>query len=326
MRAQHVEGEAVQIVLGEAARGSPSGTAWIADGTRRQEVVRLGPGGRSAKGHKRAKPRLCSALVFGDVPGFSNLPDTYLPIFWDTVMSSIGDVVAANASGLALRNTWGDAIHFVVPDVRRAAEICLSVQRRLSALDGRLLGWDAPPTMRIGAHYGPIFEGWDPIAAQRTFYGRAISRAARIEPITPPGTVYVTEAFAAILLLESRGEFSCTYVGQVPLAKGFGTFRMYDLSREPAGDVNVSPAMASHDLKALKRRAQPMPGFVRDALQNRKLMDRYEARPPYQRNDYLGWINRAKLMETKQKRLAQMLDELKADDSYMGMAWRPKGQ
>jgi class 3 adenylate cyclase len=84
--------------------------------------------------------------------------------------------------------------------------------------------------MRIGAHYGPVFEGWDPIAAQRTYYGRALSRAARIEPITPPGTVYVTEAFAAILLLESRGDFTCTYVGQVPLAKGYGTFRMYDLS------------------------------------------------------------------------------------------------
>ena len=66
-------------------------------------------------------------------------------------------------------------------------------------------------------------------AAHRTYYGRALSRAARIEPITPPGTVYVTEAFAAILLLESRGEFTCTYVGQVPLAKGYGTFRMYDL-------------------------------------------------------------------------------------------------
>ena len=106
----------------------------------------------------------------------------------------------------------------------------LAVQRKLQAIDGHALGREEAPTMRIGAHYGPVFEGWDPVLAHRTYYGRALSRAARIEPITPPGTVYVTEAFAAILLLESRGEFTCTYVGQVPLAKGFGTFRMYDLA------------------------------------------------------------------------------------------------
>jgi class 3 adenylate cyclase len=100
--------------------------------------------------------------------------------------------------------------------------------------------------MRIGAHYGPVFEGWDPIAAKLTYYGRALSRAARIEPITPPGTVYVTEAFAAILLLESRGEFTCTYVGQVPLAKGYGTFRMYDLRAEDSrARKAVSPRLRS---------------------------------------------------------------------------------
>jgi class 3 adenylate cyclase len=91
--------------------------------------------------------------------------------------------------------------------------------------------------MRIGAHYGPVFKGWDPVVAQPTYYGRALSRAARIEPITPPGAVYVTEAFAAILLLESRGEFTCTYVGEVTLAKGYGKFRMYDLKAEPRRPV-----------------------------------------------------------------------------------------
>jgi uncharacterized protein YdeI (YjbR/CyaY-like superfamily) len=50
----------------------------------------------------------------------------------------------------------------------------------------------------------------------------------------------------------------------------------------------------------------------------------YDARPPYQRNDYLGWINRAKRDDTKQKRLRQMLAELRAGEGYMNMPWRPK--
>jgi len=72
----------------------------------------------------------------------------------------------------------------------------------------------------------------------------------------------------------------------------------------------------------LKRPVQPMDHAVRLALDERGLMGAYRARPPYQQNDYLGWINRAKRDETKAKRLQQMLDELERGDRYMKMKWR----
>ena len=68
----------------------------------------------------------------------------------------------------------------------------------------------------------------------------------------------------------------------------------------------------------------PMPDYIRDALKENELMDAYNSRPPYQRNDYIGWIKRAKREETKQKRLNQMLDELKKGDVYMKMKWNQK--
>jgi uncharacterized protein YdeI (YjbR/CyaY-like superfamily) len=67
-----------------------------------------------------------------------------------------------------------------------------------------------------------------------------------------------------------------------------------------------------------------MPDFVRQALEDSGLMDAYNARPPYQRNDWLGWIARAKKEETRQKRLASMLRELEQGHGYMGMDWRPR--
>ncbi len=73
------------------------------------------------------------------------------------------------------------------------------------------------------------------------------------------------------------------------------------------------------DKSKLKREKQPMPDYVRDALMESGLMDAYEARPPYQRNDYLLWINEAKRQNTKAKRLKQMLDELEAGGVYMNM-------
>ena len=74
----------------------------------------------------------------------------------------------------------------------------------------------------------------------------------------------------------------------------------------------------------MKRPANPMSDAVATALDEARLREAYEARPWYQRNDYLGWIDRAKRPETRAKRLAQMLDELRAGDVYMKMRWRPK--
>ena len=65
-----------------------------------------------------------------------------------------------------------------------------------------------------------------------------------------------------------------------------------------------------------------MPDYVESALVDSGLMDTYRQRPPYQQNDYIGWITGAKRPETRSKRIQQMLDELRAGDVYMKMAWR----
>jgi uncharacterized protein YdeI (YjbR/CyaY-like superfamily) len=82
--------------------------------------------------------------------------------------------------------------------------------------------------------------------------------------------------------------------------------------------------MSGGSKRQTRRPRYAMPAYVRSALEERGLMDAYDARPPYQRNDYLWWITTAKREETKQKRLRQMLDELEAGDVYMKMDWRPK--
>jgi uncharacterized protein YdeI (YjbR/CyaY-like superfamily) len=68
-----------------------------------------------------------------------------------------------------------------------------------------------------------------------------------------------------------------------------------------------------------------MPDDVEAALVDNGLMKTYRERPPYQQNDYVGWITRAKRPETRTKRLQQMLAELRAGDVYMKMPWRGRG-
>ena len=74
----------------------------------------------------------------------------------------------------------------------------------------------------------------------------------------------------------------------------------------------------------LKRKVNPMPKAIRALLVEHGLLGSYIARPPYQRNDYLSWIARPKLETTKQKRINQMLDELRKGNVYMKMAWKNK--
>ena len=66
-----------------------------------------------------------------------------------------------------------------------------------------------------------------------------------------------------------------------------------------------------------------MPADVEQLLASHGLMDDYDARPRYQRNDYLGWIGRAKQPATRHKRIKQMLDELRAGGVYMNMGHAP---
>jgi class 3 adenylate cyclase len=78
-------------------------------------------------------------------------------------------------------------------------------------------------------HAGPAYEFDDPITGNRTYSGTHVSRAARIEPITPRGQVYASESFAALAAARGSEHFVCDYVGQTPMAKGYGTLPTYHL-------------------------------------------------------------------------------------------------
>ena len=78
-----------------------------------------------------------------------------------------------------------------------------------------------------------------------------------------------------------------------------------------------------NDLSSLERPIHEMPDFVRQALEDRGLMEDYDQRPPYQQNDYVGWITRAKRRSTQERRLEQMLDELEEGGVYMKMPHPP---
>jgi len=75
-----------------------------------------------------------------------------------------------------------------------------------------------------------------------------------------------------------------------------------------------------------KRPTHAMPDDVKAALKSAGVQSDYDARPLYQRNDYVGWITRAREDATRQKRITQMTHELKAGGVYMGMKHAPSAK
>ena len=245
-RAAWLDASATQLAVYD---GSPpdraAGTAtdvctWLATG-RPTVSIRPPSGHVPAPGPgPAAEPRaqrVVRSLLFADVRGFSKLTDEELPRFNDVVLSKLGPVLAHYAEVVDYRNTWGDALYVVIEDPEAAAACALDLQAAVKSVDLEANGLPSHLALRMGAHIGPVFPIRDPVIGGPAFMGSHVSRTARIEPVTPPGTVYVTDAFAAALALR-QSRYSCDYVGHMPSAKSYGRFRMYSLRAQAAVAVH----------------------------------------------------------------------------------------
>lgn len=118
---------------------------------------------------------------------------------------------------------------------------------------------------------------------------------------------------------------------ELGLACTKGSIHLPDSRPIPADFVADVASWCLSPIRVRELRAAPqvrerhqMPDWVRVALHEAGLADAFAARPPYQRNDYVGWIVRPKREATRQAHLAQMLDELRRGDVYMKMPWHPR--
>lgn len=238
LRARHLSTEAVQLALVEPTgdRG-PAGTGGGIDRWRRSgRAVRTIP----VDGIDRRRAvdfaalptrRETRSIIFTDYAGFSRLGEAALPRFVDEVMGRVGRVLDRRDGDVLFRNSWGDALFAIVSEPAAAADLALGLQEELAAVDPARMALPAGAGMRVSLHHGPMYLLDDPVTGRAGFFGTAVTLAARIEPITPVGQVYATEAFAALLALGGGDGFAHHYAGALPLAKGYATVPMHRLTR-----------------------------------------------------------------------------------------------
>lgn len=167
-------------------------------------------------------PRSLKAMLFADVKGFGRLTEKQVPLFVRNVLGSLAEACQAESDGMPAHvNTWGDGLFLVFNTVAVAAQMALKLQDTFHALDLRSTGMPETLALRIGGHYGPVHMLDDPFLQQPGLFGREVTAAARIEPVTAPGSIFVSEQFACALALSGANAFRCErMLEKLPLKNG----------------------------------------------------------------------------------------------------------
>ena len=203
------------------------GTAALAAPLPVELVAPLSP---AAGGEPPADDAVMS-LLFGDAVGFSRLTDAEVPLFVEHCLGLVARLIEAAPEAVAVRETWGDGLFLAFTNQRAAGIFALDLLDAIATTDWQGLGFARPLTMRLALHAGPVHLTTDPITGLPKCCGTHVSRAARLEPRTPPGQLYASEAFAALAGMEDIAEFRCDYVKQLDWAKRYGTFPAYLVRR-----------------------------------------------------------------------------------------------
>lgn len=171
------------------------------------------------------------AMLFADAVGYSRLSEDQVPLFFEHYVGSIAEFNEKTGCKAVHVETAGDGMYMVFDDTDTAAHYALGLSELIKNRDWKSLGLPQDMGMRIGLHCGPVFVGRDPITGAPLYSGIHTSRTARIQPITPPGQVYASSAFAAVAAVNGIDGLRFSYIGRTELAKDYGVLPLYHVKR-----------------------------------------------------------------------------------------------
>ena len=173
------------------------------------------------------------AILFADAVGFSKLTEEEVPRFVQHFLGAIAQLSETFREKIIAKNTWGDGLYFVFSEVDLAGQFALALADLVASTKWEEKGLRAGLSLRIALHAGPVYEFDDPITGNRTYSGT-----------TPPGRKWIVQALSWTSSLTARCHFALIiggrvaaevlfydYVGQTPLAKGYGTLPTYHVRR-----------------------------------------------------------------------------------------------
>lgn len=175
------------------------------------------------------------AMLFADAVGYSKLTEDQVALFIERFLGAVARLVAESPAPPVHKETAGDGLYMVFDRVEDAGRFGLALAELVEDTDWAAMGLPESMNMRVALHCGPVFCGLDPVTGHAIYTGPHTSRTARIEPITPPGQVYASSAFAAVATAAGADGMAFRYVGRTRLAKKYGELPLFHLRRAAPG-------------------------------------------------------------------------------------------
>ena len=171
-------------------------------------------------------------MLFADAVGYSRLSEDQIPLFFEYYAGTVARFNEQTSDRAVHIETAGDGMYMVFDDPGTAARYALGLSELINSQDWLSFGLPEDMSARIGLHCGPVFVGVDPITGASVYSGIHTNRTARIEPITPPGHVYASSAFAAVAAVHGSAGLRFSYIGRTQLAKHYGALPLYHVKRQ----------------------------------------------------------------------------------------------
>jgi len=192
-----------------------------------------GPSTVQNTGNRDSVSREIRYILFSDIVGFSKLNEDETPQFIHEVLSSIAILAKGQSFAPEVINTWGDAIFVGHSNASELVEFAFELLNLFESTDWSKMGFPVSTNIRIALHAGPVFISEDPLTKRPNLYGSHVNKAARMEPVTIPGTVFASDQFASCLRIENAS-YEYEHVGMIDLPKKFGRQEIYRLSSKKA--------------------------------------------------------------------------------------------
>jgi class 3 adenylate cyclase len=196
-----------------------------------EEPQRLRRKPEDMKRYPREAARHIYAMMFADVKNYSQLDENQLLLFAHHFLRHTARTIQPYSSRLICKRTSGDGLFFVFDDLHAALDCALAFKDEVARISWAEHGLPASLTVRISLDAGPVFSYHDQVTDHTDFCGKYVIRAARMEPITPPGEIYTSESFAALAASRGLRQAEFAYVGRLPLPKNFGDVPIYHVRR-----------------------------------------------------------------------------------------------
>lgn len=169
-------------------------------------------------------------LLFADVKGYSKMNEREAAIFATSFMGELADVLLDFEQDLLNKRTQGDSLFLVFKNLEASIACATKLRKRISDIDWNEHQLPADLAMRISLDAGPTYSYTDPVTGNTDFCGNYVIRAARLEPVTPPGSIYASETFVSLATTLETPDVTFNYAGQIELPKRRGMVQAFHVT------------------------------------------------------------------------------------------------